>query len=212
MKNPSNWAGNYTYRAAQFHQPETIEQIQELVIHSTKLKALGTRHSFNDIADSPGDLISLERFNQIVALDREHRTVTVEAGIRYGQLARWLDGEGYALYNLASLPHISVAGACATGTHGSGDKLGNLATAVSAIEMVTANGELVLLSRAKDGEQFQGAVVGLGGLGIVTKLTLDISPTFEMRQDVYENLPLAELEDHFDELFSSTYSVSLFTD
>src|SRR5690349_2266350 len=90
MKNPSNWAGNYTYRAAQFHQPETIEQIQELVIHSTKLKALGTRHSFNDIADSPGDLISLEHFNQIVVLDQEHRTVTVEAGIRYGQLARWL--------------------------------------------------------------------------------------------------------------------------
>ena len=212
MKNPSNWAGNYTYRAAQFHQPETIEQIQELVIHSTKLKALGTRHSFNDIADSPGDLISLEHFNQIVALDREHRTVTVEAGIRYGQLARWLDGEGYALHNLASLPHISVAGACATGTHGSGDKLGNLATVVSAIEMVTANGELVLSSRAKDGEQFQGAVVGLGGLGIVTKLTLDISPTFAMRQDVYENLPLTALEDHFDELFSSAYSVSLFTD
>jgi len=145
-------------------------------------------------------------------LDREHRTVTVEAGVRYGQLARWLHNEGYALHNLASLPHISVAGACATGTHGSGDKLGNLATAVSAIEMVTANGELVLFSRAKDGEQFQGAVVGLGGLGIVTKLTLDVSPTFEMRQDVYENLPLAELEDHFDELFSSVYSVSLFTD
>jgi alditol oxidase len=212
IENPSNWARNYTYRAARFHQPETIEQIQELVIHSEKMKALGTRHSFNDIADSPGDLISLEHFNQIVALNHEHRTVTLEAGIRYGQLARWLHGEGYALHNLASLPHISVGGACATATHGSGDRNGNLATAVSAMEMVTANGELVFFSRAKDGEQFQGAVVGLGGLGVITKLTLDISPTFEMRQDVYENLPLAELEDHFDELFSSAYSVSLFTD
>jgi xylitol oxidase len=211
-ENPSNWAGNYTYRAAQYHQLKTVEQIQELVIRSNKLKALGTRHSFNDIADSPGDLISLEHFNQIVALDPEHQTVTVEAGIRYGQLARWLHSEGYALHNLASLPHISVAGACATATHGSGDQHGNLATAVSSMEMVTANGELVVLSREKDREQFQGAVVGLGGLGVITKLTLHISPTFEMRQDVYENLLLTELEEHFDELFSSVYSVSLFTD
>jgi alditol oxidase len=212
IKNPSNWAGNYTYQAAQFHQPETVEQIQELVAHSDKLKALGTRHSFNDIADSPGDLVSLEHLNQVVALDRARRTVTVEAGIRYGRLARWLHSEGYALHNLASLPHISVAGACATGTHGSGDKHGNLSTAVSAMEMVTASGELIQVEREQDGEQFRGAVVGLGGLGVVTKLTLDISPTFEMRQDVYENLPLTELEAHLDELFSSTYSVSLFTD
>jgi xylitol oxidase len=212
IENPSNWAGNYTYQAPRFHQPRTVEQIQELVAHSSKLKALGTRHSFNDIADSPGDLISLEHFNQIIALDHEHNTVTVEAGVRYGQLARWLHGEGYALHNLASLPHISVAGACATATHGSGDRNGNLATAVSAMEMVTANGELILFSREKDGKQFRGVVIGLGGLGLVTKLTLDISPTFEMRQDLYENLPLAELEEHFDELFSSVYSVSLFTD
>ncbi len=212
IKNQSNWAGNYTYRAARFHRPETVEQIQELVARSEKLKALGTRHSFNEIADSPGDLVSLEHLDQVIALDRTRRTVTVEAGVRYGQLARWLHGEGYALHNLASLPHISIAGACATATHGSGDKHGNLATAVSALEMVTADGELVFLSREKDGEQFRGAVVGLGGLGVVTKLTLDISPTFEMRQDVYENLPLAELETHLDELFSSVYSVSLFTD
>ena len=212
IENTTNWAGNYIYRAAHVHQPETIEQLQELVAHSNKLKALGTRHSFNDIADSPGDLISLEHFNRILELDSEHNTVTVEAGVRYGELGRWLQARGYALHNLASLPHISVAGACATGTHGSGDKNGNLATAVSSMEMVTANGEIIFLSREKDPEHFHGAVVALGGLGIVTKLTLDISPAFEMRQDVYENLPLMQLEEHFDELFSSAYSVSLFTD
>lgn len=212
INNRSNWARNYTYRAAHVHQPETIEQIQELVSHSSKLKALGTRHSFNDIADSTGALISLERFDRIVALDRQRLTVTVEAGVRYGQLARWLHAEGYALHNLASLPHISVAGACATATHGSGDRHGNLATAVSAIEFVTANGDLVLLSREQNGEHLAGSVVSLGGFGIITKLTLDISPTFQMQQDVYEDLPLAQLEDHFDELTSSAYSVSLFTD
>src|SRR5687768_7972697 len=212
IDNPSNWAGNYIYRAAEIHQPETVEQIQELVARNNKLKSLGTRHSFNDIADSPGDLISLAHFDKILGLDHERRSVTVEAGVRYGNLARWLHEQGYALHNLASLPHISVAGACATATHGSGDRHGNLATAVSAMELVTGNGDLVVLSREQDGEQFEGAIVGLGGLGVITKLTLDVSPTFQMQQDVYENLPLTELEEHYDELTSSTYSVSLFTD
>lgn len=212
VNNPSNWAGNYTYRAAQIHAPETVEQIQELVTRTNKLKALGTRHSFNNIADSSGDLISLKHFDKILNLDREHSTVTVEAGVRYGRLARWLHVEGYALHNLASLPHISVAGAVATATHGSGDRHGNLATAVSAMELVTGNGDVVILSREHDREQFEGAVVGLGGLGVVTKLTLDVSPTFFMQQDIYENLPLAALEEHYDELTSDLYSVSLFTD
>lgn len=211
-ENTTNWAGSYTYRAVHIHRPKAIKQIQTLVARSSKLKALGTRHSFNDIADSSGDLISLEHFNQILELDREHHTVTIEAGVRYGELGHWLHERGYALHNLASLPHISVAGACATGTHGSGDKNGNLATAVTSMEMVTADGEIIVLSREKDPEHFYGAVVGLGGLGIITKLTLEISPTFDVRQDVYENLPLAQLEEHFDELFSSAYSVSLFTD
>ena len=208
----NNWARNYTYRAAHIHKPETVEHIQELVLHSSKLKALGTRHSFNDIADSPGALISLERLDNIVALDRTRLTVTVEAGVRYGKLARWLHEEGYALHNLASLPHISVAGGCATATHGSGDRHGNLATAVSAIELVKADGDVVVLSREQNGQHLEGAVIGLGGLGMVTRLTLDISPTFQMQQDVYQNLLLNRLDGHFDELTSSVYSVSLFTD
>ena len=207
-----NWAGNYSYQAAQIHRPKTIEQIQDLVLRSDKLKALGTRHSFNDIADCAGDLISVEYFDKIVALDREHLTVTVEAGVRYGDLARWLHSQGFALHNLASLPHISVAGACATATHGSGDRHGNLATAVAALEIVTGTGDRVCLSRAGNPDELEGAVVGLGGLGVITELTLDISPTFHMQQDVYENLSLEQLENHFDELTSNVYSVSLFTD
>src|SRR5258708_16378034 len=212
IENLSNWAGNYTYRARGLHFPETIEQVQELVNSSSKLKVLGSRHSFNDIADSPGDLISLDHFDRLLAIDRERHTVTVDAGVRYGQICRELEREGYALHNLASLPHISVAGACATATHGSGDRNGNLATAVRALEMITAEGELVTLSRAQQPERFDGAVVGLGALGVVTRLTLDISPSFAMRQAVYENLALAQLENHFDEITGSAYSVSLFTD
>lgn len=207
----SNWAGNYTYRAARWHRPETREQVQALARQCRQLKALGTRHSFNDVADTSEDLCSLENFSQSINLNRERHTVTVGAGMRYGPLCQYLYREGYALHNLASLPHISVAGACATATHGSGDRNGNLATAVAALEIVTAQGDVVTLSREHD-EEFQGAVVGLGGLGIVTQVTLNVLPAFEMRQAVYENLPLNQLETHFDEITSSAYSVSLFTD
>ncbi len=207
-----NWAGNYTYNAARLHHPETVEQVQELVAHSSKLRALGSRHSFNSVADTQGDLVALTHLQRVIKLDRAARTVTVEAGIRYGQLGEYLHREGFALHNLASLPHISVAGACATATHGSGDGNGNLATSVAAMELVTANGEVITLSRDQHGEQFHGAVVGLGGLGIVTKLTLDVVPTFMVRQEVYEHVPLAVLEEHFDDIVTHAYSVSMFTD
>jgi xylitol oxidase len=207
-----NWAGNYTYRAARLHRPATLDQLRELVASQRKLRALGSRHSFNDIADTPGDLVSLEHFDRVVALDPARRTVTIEGGVRYGDLCRHLHDAGFALHNLASLPHISIAGACATATHGSGPGNGNLATAVAALELVTADGQLVTFSREQHGEQFNGAVVALGGLGIVSKVTLDIQPAFEMRQDVYQNLALARLDEDFDTIMSRGYSVSLFTD
>src|SRR5262245_57827583 len=138
-----NWAGNYTYSAARLHAPETVAQVQELVLRHHKLRALGSRHSFNSIADSPEDMISLEHLDRVCAVDRDRGTVSVAGGSRYGQLCRELLREGYALHNLASLPHISVAGACATATHGSGDGNGNLATAVAALKLVKADGEQV---------------------------------------------------------------------
>ena len=212
MTNQKNWARNYTYSAARLHQPTTLEQVRELVKSCAKMRVLGTRHSFNGIADSAEDMISLEHFDRIVELDHARRTVTIESGVRYGQLGQYLHREGYALHNLASLPHISVAGACATATHGSGDGNGNLATAVAAMELVRADGEIVTLSRNDLREPFDGTVVSLGRLGVITKITLNIVPTFEVRQHVYEHLPMAQLESHFEEIESSAYSVSLFTD
>src|ERR1700719_337999 len=150
--------------------------------------------------------------DQVVALDPAARTVTLETGIPYGQLCPYLQGKGFALHNLASLPHISVAGACSTATHGSGEENGNLATAVSALAFVTASGEIVKLSRQQDTNFFKGAVVGLGALGVITKITLDIQPTYQMRQYVYENLPFSAMKDHFDAIQASASSVSLFTD
>ena len=208
----TNWAGNLVYGTHRVHYPGTIEQAQVVVRRSRKIRALGSRHSFNRIADSDDNQMSLLRMNRVVSLDRAASTVTVEGGMTYGDLAQYLHANGYALHNMASLPHISVAGACATATHGSGSKLGNLATAVSAMEFIAADGELVTLSRQTDGDRFRGAVVGLGALGVVTKLTLDVQPTFEMTQVVYRNLPMRELEKNFDAIMGSGYSVSLFTD
>jgi xylitol oxidase len=207
-----NWAGNLEYSTGKVAYPETVEQTQAVVKQSDKLRALGTQHCFNKIADSPHQLLSAKKLDKILQLDADKKTVTVEAGVRYGTLGEYLQERGFALHNLASLPHISVAGSIATATHGSGVKNGNLATAASGIEFVTAAGELVTLTREKDGEQFLGAVVHLGGLGVLTKVTIDIQPTFQVRQDVYENLPFAEIEKNFEAIMASGYSVSLFTD
>ena len=207
-----NWAGNLEYSTDRLYFANSLEQVRSYVKKENKLKVLGTRHCFNNIADSTHSLLSLKSMDQVVRLDSEAHAVTVDAGMTYGQLCPYLDGKGFALHNLASLPHISIAGACSTATHGSGERNGNLATAVSALEIVTAAGEVVRLSRRQDGEAFRGAVVGLGSLGVITQVTLDIQPTYMMRQYVYENLPLPAVKDHFDAIESSAYSVSLFTD
>ncbi|QHW29931.1 FAD-binding protein [Paenibacillus rhizovicinus] len=212
MENNLNWAGNYRYGATELLVPETLEQVQEMVARGSRMRVLGTRHSFNGIADSAESLLSLQKLNQVTELDRVNNTVTVEAGIRYGELCSYLHENGYALHNLASLPHITVAGAIATATHGSGDRNGNLATAVHALEIVRADGETAVFSRDQQDGDFDGAVVGLGGLGAVTKITLDVIPAFQMRQHVYENLPLSQLRERAEAIFSSGYSVSLFTD
>ena len=171
----TNWAGNLTYHTDTLLTPTSTRETQQLVKATPKLRALGSRHSFNAIADSTAAQISLHDLDSM-ELDTAARTVTVGAGVRYGTLAPYIDKQGYALHNLASLPHITVAGACATATHGSGVTNGNLSTAVSGMEMVTADGEIIHLTRANDGDQFLGAVVHLGSLGVVTKVTLDVEP------------------------------------
>jgi xylitol oxidase len=207
----TNWAGNYTYGTNNLDSADTIEDVKRTIHNHSHLKALGARHSFNGIADSSEDQISLKHFDQI-ELDAKAKTVTVGAGVTYGQLAPYIDTRGFAVHNLASLPHISVVGACATATHGSGSRNGNLSTAVHAIETVTASGDVVTFSREKLGDKFPGTVVGLGALGVITRITLDVQPAFQMTQMVYENLSFSQLEHHLEDIFASGYSVSIFTD
>jgi len=207
-----NWAGNLTYSTGNVFYPTSVEEVQQLVKKHSKLKALGTRHCFNNIADSRDNLLSTSKMNKVVSIDPKEGTVTVEAGIKYGELAPYLDAKGYALHNLASLPHISVGGSITTATHGSGIKNGNLASAVRGLELVIADGGIVHLSKAADHEKLNAAVVGLGAIGIITKVTLQIQPTYMVKQNVFTNLPIAQMRANFEKIMSAGYSVSLFYD
>jgi xylitol oxidase len=205
----TNWAGNITFGARQVLRPRSTDEVRELVESGTKLRVLGSGHSFNRLADTDGDLLSLAGLPRTVEIAPDRRSVRVDGGIRYGELAARLHAEGLALHNMASLPHISVAGAVATATHGSGVRHGNLATAVAGVEIVRADGELITLARGDAG--FPGSVAALGALGAVVALTLDVQPAFELRQYVFENLPAAAVRAHLDEILADGYSVSLFT-
>ncbi|MFJ2146251.1 MULTISPECIES: FAD-binding protein [Micrococcales] len=205
-----NWAGNLEYRAAQLLFPASLEQLQDIVRAAKAVKVLGSRHSFNDIADTRETMITLAKMPEAIEIDALAMAVRVSAGTTYGALADALQRAGYALHNLASLPHISVAGAVSTGTHGSGETHGNLATAVRAVELVLADGSQLSVQRGD--EDFNGIVVGLGALGVLTHLTLDILPSFEMQQTVYQDLSWDKVLDGFDTIQASAYSVSLFTD
>ncbi len=205
-----NWAGNYTYGATDMIQPDSVEHLQQLVKQHRKIKVLGSGHTFNSVTDTDGIFVSLRHWNRLLTLDQARGTVMVEGGATYGELCAQLAESDYALHNLASLPHITIAGAIATSTHGSGSHNGSLASAVEEIELIDANGELHTFRSGDD--EFAGIVINLGALGIVTKLTLKVVPAYRIRQFVYENLPVTELEQHAEAIFSSSYSVSLFTD
>lgn len=206
-----NWAGNLEYASADVQRPASVAELAEVVAGSNKVKALGSRHSFNRIGDTGGTHILLDALPEAIDIDAARQKVRVSGGVSYGALCRTLEESGLAIHNLASLPHISVAGAIQTGTHGSGVNNQSLAGAVESIELVRPGGETTKLSK-DDGDEFQASVVALGALGVVTGLELAVRPSFRMRQRVLENLPWDRVLENFDAVVASAYSVSLFTD
>ncbi len=206
----TNWSQNHVYGAERLLQPRSLEELCAAVAEADRIRALGSRHSFTDLADTTGSLVALTDLPVEIEVDTTARSVRVSGGATYGQLALELHRAGWALASMASLPHITVAGAVATGTHGSGDGLGSLSSAVSAVELVGADGELRRIRRGEPG--FDGHVVSLGALGVVTHLTLDVEPTFEVRQDVLLTLAWDDLCENFETIMCSAYSVSVFTD
>ena len=208
MSAGTNWAGSHTYAAPSFVEPTTIDELRDVVASSEKVRALGSRHSFNDLADTPGTLIGTSRLPHSVEVIDED-TIAVAPWMKYGEIATALKPLGLALHNLASLPHISVAGAIATGTHGSGDRNSNLAGAVAGLTFITADGSVRELQPVD--EEFDGAVVSLGALGVLTSVLLDVEPAFEVRQDLWEGLSWDALLANLDTVTSAAYSVSVFT-
>ena len=205
----TTWAGSHTYVARELRRPSSVAELAELVAAEPRLRALGSRHSFTDLADSPGVLVDVTGLPGGVEVDTSRRVARVPAGLRYGDVATALHQSGWALGALASLPHISVAGAVATGTHGSGNAVGSLASAVAAVELVDGRGEAVRLERGD--ADFAGAVVALGALGVVTALELDVEPTYDVAQVVLEGLTWDALLPRVDEITGAAYSVSVFT-
>lgn len=205
-----NWSGTIEYGASAVEAPSTIDEVQRLVARTPRIRALGTRHSFNDIADTEGVLVTTTEIAPDLALDQERRVVTVGAGTRYAAVATFLTEAGWALHNMGSLPHISVAGAISTGTHGSGDLNGNLSTAVRGLQFVGPDGELRWV-RHGDAD-FPGSVVALGLLGVIVRVELAVEPSYLIRQDVYRGLPWATLLADVPAITSAAYSVSVFTD
>lgn len=206
----TNWSKTLHYSTNRVYAPTDAAQVAEIVKANPRLKGLGSRHCFNNIADTNAAQLSM-RLVKDIHIDAAAKTVTVGAGIAYGELAPVLDKAGFALANLASLPHISVGGTIATATHGSGVHNKNLSAAVRALEIVKADGSVLHLSRDKDGDRFRMAVVHMGALGVVTRVTLDILPRFDMSQVVYQNLSFDQLENNLETIMGSGYSVSLFT-
>src|SRR5919199_4924610 len=205
-----NWAGTYTYTAPVLHEATSIEEVRRVVAGAGRVRALGTRHSFTDLPDTEGTLVSVVGIEPGFVLDEAARTVAFGAGTRYGEVALFLQANGWALHNMGSLPHISVGGAISTGTHGSGNQNGNLATAVRALTFVSPDGSL---REVRHGDaDFPGSVVGLGALGVLVRVTLAIEPTYLVRQDVYRGLAWDDLLADVPAVTGAGYSVSVFTD
>jgi xylitol oxidase len=204
-----NWAGNYAYRAARVEHPTSLAQLRRLVAGAGSLRAVATRHTFTGMGDAD-TLVGLEQLPgaDTIAVDPGAMTVSVGPTVTFAELAVVLNRAGLALANLASLPHISVCGALATATHGSGDRQGNLATSLRGMTLLTSSGDLLTLSG--DDPRLAGAAVHLGLLGLVLEVTLAVLPYYEVRQNVFEDLKWGALLAHFDEVFALGRSVSVF--
>lgn len=204
-----NWAENLTYAAQELCMPTSLDELRGQVASARHVKALGSRHSFNDVADTAGRHVSLERMPADVHVDPSSMSVTSSAGITHAQLSVELEHRGLALPNLASLPHISVGGAIQTGTHGSGTTNRALSAAVTALELVDATGEVRHLTH--DDPDFDAVVVGLGAFGVIHSVTQSVVPAFDVEQRVFEGVSWDSLLPVLEDVMASAYSVSLFT-
>lgn len=205
-----NWAGNLTFSAREFIEVNSISKLQQVVSSSQAVKVLATGHSFNAIGDTTETLISIKNLSNGIEIDSQNAQALISAGMAYADAARYLESNGWAFSNMASLGEVTIAGAISTGTHGSGSNNGVLSTSVVGLEIVLGSGELITIDQSNS-EEFAGFVVSLGALGVFTKIKMRIIPSFSVKQFVYENIGIQVVAENFDTVFNSAYSVSYFS-
>jgi len=207
----SNWSRGQSCAPAEHVRPATRAELSEAVARGRAVRVAGAGHSFSGVVPTDGTLLSLDRLDRVLDVDRDSGLVRVEAGIRLRRLVRELHAHGLALPNLGDIDAQSLAGALVTGTHGTGAKLGNLATSVEAMELVLADGSELTVD---GGDGLRAARIGLGALGVVAAVTLRCVPAFRLHA-VDRPLPLddvlGELDRHVDgndhfELFTFPHS------
>lgn len=204
-----NWSGNISFQDKEYLEPKSVAELQQLINSKSHIRVRGSGHSFNTIADSTETVVSLAKIPQVIEIDETTRHVKVSSSLKYGEIVQTLDAKGWAISNLASLPHISIGGSISTATHGSGITNKNLASQVAAFEYVDASGNIQYVEESD--QDFSALLVGLGMAGIVTFYWLKLEPSFKVRQVIFENLSDFELKKSFNSIMSTAYSVSFFT-
>jgi len=209
----SNWAGDQMCMPAAIELPGTAEEVADAVVRASAaartVRVAGAGHSFNDAVLTDGTLLRLDRMRQVLDVDETSGLVRVEAGASLRELSDALHGHGLALENLGDVDVQSIAGATATGTHGTGARLRNLSAALEEVEVVTARGESVTLSEAGDPDGWRAARVSLGALGVVTAVTLRAVPAFTL-EGVDSSAPLDDVLDSLDERAAANDHFELF--
>ena len=209
----ANWSGNLQFTAEERVYPESVEELQDIVKNAAgQVKVVGTRHCFNDIADTPGTQVSLAKFTKI-SVDEEALTATFGAGVTYTMLLGALHSWDMALPNLPSLPHLNVVGSVMTGTHGGGIGTQAVAAWVVGMRLVDPNGDIQVLTR-EDTEDFEHYLHSFGALGIITEMTMTVEPDYAVAKCIYEGLSWEFLRDQatYNEIVKSHDFVSFFTD
>lgn len=198
-----NWAGNQQCAPAHFYQPETEAELIEVIQTHSRVRMVGTGHSWSALCHTDEALVNLDKYNRILSLDRDHMLLTVQAGIKLWQLNDYLDTQSLALINLGSIAQQSIAGAISTATHGSGIQYRVLASQVQRFTLIQADGTPLTLDRDADKETFDLAIISLGALGVVSEITIHICDAFRLHDRTY-SMDFDEVLDKLDDLVSTT--------
>lgn len=177
----TNWAKNHSCTAKNYYQPETEEEMMEVIRNHSKIRMVGSGHSWSAVCLSEEALLNLDHYNKVIELNKEQLQLRVQAGIKLWQLNAYLDTHGLALKNLGSIDRQSIAGAVSTGTHGSGINFQILGSQVQEFSLIKADGQKVIINRDKDKELFEMALVNLGCLGVITEVVLNVVPAYNLR-------------------------------